>query len=169
MTTPAGGWTCECGALVPWGVSHGHAPALTVGTSFRPETTVTRGPGTINSAFPAEWRHSHVWGSGECDGQSRDDERVPCGCKDPTPTPPIRCLCGHPIERAAIDLTTARMVIAEFERVLSVDNVARALNRVGMNDPHWSWRCHHPSKGEQPCDLTDEAEAFTAALTEDVP
>lgn len=154
------GWLCECGMVVPWGVGHGHAPALTVGTSFRHDTEsgdfrVTRGPGTHNSAAPAEW------------------------VLTPESEAQLATLVGY--IRAYVSEKDAELnrpsladVIGKSERAavapaLSMNRVVRALLSVGMNDPHWSWRCHHPDKGEQPCDLTDEAEAFIAALTEDVP
>lgn len=40
------------------------------------------------------------------------------------------------------------------------DALATALRQEAFNDPHLSWRCHYPDKGEQPCDLTEEADAL---------
>ena len=107
-----------------------------------------------------------------CDEQNAEDEA--------TVRAQLAAIEQAAIARAAIDLATARMVIAELERVLSVDNVARALHRVD----HPAWQdcelghgttvLRHDGTfgapdwvGRKACVV--KAEAIIAALTEDVP
>lgn len=62
---------------------------------------------------------------------------------------------------AAIEAEAAARAVDE---ALSVERVKAAILSVGMENPHWSWRCEYPAKGESKCDLGDEAADLVAHL-----
>ncbi len=58
--------------------------------------------------------------------------------------------------------STAARDINYLLSLLTVERLATAMRDYGLG--HWSWRCEYPDKGENPCDMTDEATAILKEL-----